>query len=213
MNDSSNEDHDAWHKYILKTIERLRTYVDITKSKSLLRRYFVMNAFDGTMTSLGIIIGAYISHISHPEVIVSVKIVGGIAMAISGFTGTYMTESAERANTLNELEDSMLTDLFDSIHGDASRYMSFFAALIDGSAPFLASLPSLLPFILSIFGFIPVYFAYFASVMIDLTILFLLGVFLGRISKRNAVYSGLKMIIAGIIVAGLALLIHGGFEA
>lgn len=211
MGDSSNEDHDAWHKYFWRLLKRLRTYVDITKSRSLLRRYFVMNAFDGTMTSLGIIIGAYISHISHLEVIISVKIVGGIAMAISGFTGTYMTESAERASMLNELEGSMLIDLVDSIHGDASRYMSFFAALIDGSAPLLASLPSLLPFILGIFGFLPVYLAYFASIMTDLTILFLLGAFLGKISERNAVYSGLKMIVAGIIVAVLALLINGGF--
>lgn len=171
-----------------------------------------MNAFDGTMTSLGIIIGSYVSHISDPEIIISVKIVGGIAMAISGFTGTYMTESAERAGMLNELEDSMLTDLGDSIHGGASRFMSFIAALIDGSAPFLASLPSLFPFISGVFGFIPVYLAYFVSITADLTILFLLGVFLGRISKRNAIYSGLKMVVAGIIVAVLALLINGGFE-
>ncbi|MGQ9680524.1 MAG: hypothetical protein ACUVV4_07145 [Candidatus Bathyarchaeia archaeon] len=131
MNDISEKEKNNQHWYLQNFLKNLRTYISITKSKSLLRRYFVMNAFDGTMTSLGIMIGAYISHIDDPAIIIGIKIVSGIAMVISGFTGTYMTENAERASLLNELEDSMLTNLDDSIHGTASRYVSFFAALVD----------------------------------------------------------------------------------
>ena len=212
MGSISGEEHGKWHKYFLRLYLKMETYLRITKSKPILRRYFIMNSFDGTMTSLGITIGSYISYISDPRILIGVKIVGGLAMAISGFTGTYMTESAERASLLNDLEDSMLTDLSDTIYGDASRYISFFAAMVDGSAPMLASLPGLIPFVLTLFGVIPIHYAFLTSIVADLTILFLLGVFLGRISGKNAIRSGLRMILAGILVTMLALLINGGFE-
>jgi len=191
-------------------LEEVGSYLRVTKARMILRRYFAMNAFDGAMTSLGVVIGSYISNIDDPRTVVGVIIVSGIAMAVSGFSGTYMTESAERSKSLNELEDAMLVDLEDTIYGRASRFVSFFAALIDGSAPFLASIPSVLPFVIVILGLAPIQFAFFASIGASLAILFLLGVFLGRVSEGNIIYSGVKMVIAGVAVALLALLINGG---
>ncbi len=51
--------------------------------------------------------------------IIGIIMIGGVAMAVSGFTGTYMTESAERSRSLNELEDAMLVDLKNTVHGEA----------------------------------------------------------------------------------------------
>jgi predicted membrane protein (TIGR00267 family) len=167
-----------------------------------------MNAFDGAMTSLGVVIGAYITNIVDPRAIIGVILVSGIAMAVSGFSGTYMTESAERNRSLNELEDAMLTDLDDTIYGEASRFVAIFAAFIDGSAPFLASIPAVVPFYLALIGVTPVGFAFTASIGASLLTLFLLGVFLGRVSDSNILYSGVKMVIAGVAVALLALLLN-----
>ncbi len=167
-----------------------------------------MNAFDGAMTSLGVVIGAYISQISDARAIIGVIIVSGIAMAVSGFSGTYMTESAERSRSLNELEDAMLVDLENTIYGHASRFVSLFAAFVDGSAPFLASIPAVVPFYLSIVGLLPLEIAFYASIGAALGILFLLGVFLGRVSEGNLLYSGFKMVVAGVAVALLALLLN-----
>ncbi len=167
-----------------------------------------MNAFDGAMTSLGVVIGAYISQISDARAIIGVIIVSGIAMAVSGFSGTYMTESAERSRSLNELEDAMLVDLENTIYGHASRFVSLFAAFVDGSAPFLASIPAVVPFLLSNVGLLPLEIAFYASVVAALGILFLLGVFLGRVSEGNLLYSGFKMVVAGVAVALLALLLN-----
>lgn len=191
-------------------IEEVGTYLRITKAQKILRRYFAMNAFDGAMTSLGVVIGAYISHIVDPGAVISVIIIGGVAMAVSGFSGTYMTESAERSKSLNELEDAMLVDLEDTIHGQASRFVSVFAALVDGSAPFMASMPSVLPFFLAQQGIAPLGFAFMASIGASLVTLFLLGLFLGKISERNVIYSGIKMVVAGVSVAILAILLNGG---
>ena len=184
------------------------TYLRVTRAQKILRRYFAMNAFDGAMTSLGVVIGAYISNISDPRAVTGVIIVSGIAMAVSGFSGTYMTESAERSRSLNELEDAMLVNLDDTIYGQASRFVSVFAAFVDGSAPFIASIPAVVPFYLSHMGFLPMEIAFYASIGAALAVLFLLGVFLGRIGEGNLLYSGIKMVVAGVAVALLALVLN-----
>jgi predicted membrane protein (TIGR00267 family) len=193
---------------IKEGLDEVTTYIRVCGAETILRRYFAMNAFDGAMTSLGVVIGAYISGISDPRSIIGVILVSAIAMMISGFSGTYMTESAERSCSLNELEDAMLVDLDDTIYGRASRFVSFFAAIVDGSAPFLASIPSVLPFIL-----VPAIMsnatAYLLSILASLSALFVLGIYLGKISGNNIIYSGFKMVISGILVAVLALLLNG----
>lgn len=211
----SSEDDDAensvygFSSRFINYFDELATYFRVTRAIRILRRYFAMNAFDGAMTSLGVVIGAYISKLGDPKAIIGVILVSGIAMAVSGFSGTYMTESAERNKSLNELENAMLTDLEDTIYGKASRFVSVFAAIVDGSAPFLASMPSIIPFYLSLFGFLPIQYAFFSSIGASLTTLFLLGVFLGLVSERNIIYSGVKMVIAGVAVALLALVLNG----
>jgi len=206
----SNDGIKRINSHISIRLEKFRTYIEITRAAKILRRYFVMNAFDGAMTSLGIVIGAYITHISDPGAVIGVIMVGGMAMAVSGFAGTYMAESAERSRSLRELEDAMFVNLENSIHGEASRFVSLFAALVDGSAPFLASLPSIFPFALVMMDMVPTPIAFLASTAASLVILFLLGVFLGRISEGNILYSGIKMVMAGIFVTLIALLINGG---
>ena len=141
--------------------------------------------------------------------VLGVILIGGVAMMISGFSGTYMTESAERSHSLNELEDAMLIDLDKTIYGRASRFVSIFAAVVDGSAPFLASLPAIIPFIVQRYGLINFSIAFNSSIILTLGTLFLLGVYLGRISKSNVFYSGLKMVLAGVAVALIAVFLNG----
>lgn len=183
--------------------------LQMTRSKGILRRYFVMNAFDGAMTSLGVVIGSYVTSIEDPRTMMGIIIMSGVAMAVSGFSGTYMTESAERERSLNELEGSMLINLDETMYGRASRFVSLFAALVDGSAPFIASLPCILPFALTLLGLLPIHIAFYSSITASLVVLFVLGVFLGRLSEKHTFLSGIKMVVAGIFVALVALLLGG----
>jgi predicted membrane protein (TIGR00267 family) len=212
--DDSSEDKEPDSSHNIGSVfvgylDEVGSYLRVTKAQRILRRYFAMNAFDGAMTSLGVVIGAYISNIADPKAVIGVIIMSGVAMAVSGFSGTYMTESAERSKSLNELEDAMLIDLEDTIYGQASRFVSFFAAFVDGSAPFIASIPSVIPFYLSHIRLLSLGIAFVASMGASLLTLFLLGIFLGRVSQRNVIYSGFKMVIAGVAVAILALLLNG----
>jgi len=198
---------DRVHNSIKDGLEDIETYFQVTGAQKIIRRYFAMNAFDGAMTSLGVVIGAYLSQIHEPRSVVGVIITSGIAMMVSGFSGTYMTERAERSHSLNELEDAMLINLDDTVYGRASRFISVFAALVDGSAPFIASIPSLTPFLL-VPGLIDIGRAFIVSMGASLLTLFILGVYLGRISGENILYSGLKMVVSGAAVAVIALLLN-----
>jgi len=188
-------------------LSEISQYFTVTGAQKIIRRYFAMNAFDGAMTSLGVVMGAWLGHIADPRSVIGVILSGGVAMMVSGFSGTYMTESAERNHSLNELEDAMLINLDDTIYGQASRFVSVFAALVDGSAPFFAAVPALIPFILvpSVFA---IETAFIVSIAASMLTLFLLGVYLGRISGENILISGAKMVVSGIAVALIALLLN-----
>ena len=192
---------------IKNSLEDIETYFQVTGAQKIIRRYFAMNAFDGAMTSLGVVIGAYLSQILDERSVIGVIITSGIAMMVSGFSGTYMTERAERSHSLNELEDAMLVNLDDTVYGRASRFISVFAALVDGSAPFIASIPSVIPFLL-VPRLIDLATAFVAAIGASLFPLFILGVYLGRISGENILYSGLKMVVSGAAVAIIALLLN-----
>jgi predicted membrane protein (TIGR00267 family) len=192
---------------IKEKISELTQYLRVTGAQKIIRRYFAMNAFDGAMTSLGVIMGAWLGNISDPSSIIGVILTGGVAMMVSGFSGTYMTESAERNHSLNELEDAMLINLDNTIYGQASRFVSLYAALVDGSAPFFASIPAVTPFLLvpSIFA---IQTAFFISIIASMLTLFSLGVYLGTISGENFLVSGAKMVVSGVAVAIIALLLN-----
>ena len=211
MEEPSEDDQrngiDRVQESIKNSLDDIDTYFQVTGAQKIIRRYFAMNAFDGAMTSLGVVIGAYLSQILDPRSVIGVIITSGIAMMVSGFSGTYMTERAERSHSLNELEDAMLVNLDDTVYGRASRFISVFAALVDGSAPFIASIPSVVPFLL-VPGLIDVATAFIAAIGASLFTLFILGVYLGRISGENILYSGLKMVVSGAAVAVIALLLN-----
>ena len=143
---------------------KVRSYLKITQMSPIARRYFVKNGFDGSMTALGIIVGSWIIRASDPQIIVTAGLGACLAMGISGLFGAYMTERAERKRDLKNLENAMLTDLKNSIHNDASDFVSVYAALIDGTSPMLTAIISLIPFILTLTGVMVIWDAYIISI-------------------------------------------------
>jgi len=181
-------------------LKKFKYYLNISKVTPISRRCFVKNGFDGAMTALGIIVGAYISSVTNSLWIISAGIGVSIAMGLSGFFGAYITEESERSITLNNLEKSMLKKLDKSVIGKAEKFATLWVALIDGLSPFIIAMISLIPFVLSILKIIPISYAIYSSLGITLFILFLLGIYLGRVSKKNIMISGFKMLVAGLIL-------------
>ncbi|MCJ7613695.1 hypothetical protein MUO71_02875, partial [Candidatus Bathyarchaeota archaeon] len=63
-------------------IKRIRLYIQITEMGPIARRYFVKNGFDGSMTMLGIIVGAWVVNVTQPEIIVTAGLGACLAMGI-----------------------------------------------------------------------------------------------------------------------------------
>lgn len=188
-------------------------YVKVTDMEGIARRYFFKNGFDGSMTMLGIVVGSWIAGVQNPGFIVAAGLSACLAMGVSGLFGAYMTEKAERERSLKTLEESMLTDMNDTIHGDASNFVSVYAAIIDGASPALTAVFSLIPFFLSLTGVLAIREAYRISLTLTMILLFSLGLYLGRIAKesvRMRLVYGVGMATAGLIVAAVVLL-FGGF--
>jgi len=188
-------------------LQQLREYEDIAKVGEIARRYFAMNAFDGVLTMIGVLVGNYSAGVESARVVISTGLATSMAIGVSGFWGAYFTESAERKRGLDDLESYTLTDLNETKIGRASRAAAIVVSLVDGFAPFLAAMVVLLPFFLtSLWG--NIYHSYYLSMAMALGVLFVLGAFLGAISRENMALTGVKMIGAGLLAMVLGYLLR-----
>lgn len=202
-------EHWEFHEHINNGVARLREYDRLTGMGQIARRYLAMNAFDGVLTIIGVLMGNYIGGIRTPGVVIRTGLATCIAMGISGLWGAYLTEAAERQRELAELERATLTNLANTKIGRASRSAVVIAALVDGLAPFAAALLALIPFFTApLLGHILA--SYILSLVIGLASLFGLGMFLGRISGHNLLVYGLRTVVAGVICIGLSFLLGTG---
>ena len=189
-----------------KTLKKWKQYSKISGVGSITRRYFVMNAFDGALTMLGVVIGAYVAGVlNNSTIIISAGIAGSIAMGASGMSGAYMTEKAERRKKIKELERAMLTDLSDGLHSKSHRFATFFAAIVDGVSPALAAMAVISPFFFANFGIIDPEIAFYACIGLTLSVLVLLGIYLAKISDESMIRYGLQMLVVGTITAVLCV--------
>jgi predicted membrane protein (TIGR00267 family) len=181
----------------------------ITRSHGILRRYFVVNGFDGALTMLGLIVGFLVSAPASMTVIINACMGAAIALGMSGMSSAYISESAERRRELGKLERAMLADLGESAHGEAARHVPLVIALVNGSAPLVISIIILLPLWLWNAGVpLPVSPLY-ASIIMALLLIFLLGVFLGRIAGVSWLRSGLQTLLVAVMTAVLIYLFAG----
>lgn len=174
---------------------------------AILRRYFAMNAFDGTITTLGVIMGAFIAGVKEPKIVLITTIATSFAFFISGFWSAYITEEAERKRALHTLEKKMLRSLKKSRLGRATKIIALEAALVNGLSPFMMALIIIMPFMLAHSFAFSIYFAFQYSIVIALCLLGLLGAHLALISKQSILKLGLKMLFAGILTIALAVLL------
>jgi len=194
-----------------RELERLREYNDVADIGKIARRYFAMNSFDGILTILGVLTGNYLAGVRVPGVIIMTGMATSISMGVSGLWGAYLTESAERQRSLDDLETYTLTDLSQTRIGRAGRVAAVVVSVVDGVAPLLASSLVLLPFFLSdILG--SVLYCYYLALIIAMAGLFGLGAFLGRISQKSMLVAGLRMIVAGVVSLLLSYLLEGAVE-
>ncbi len=193
-------------------IARIMHALELTQGVEIARRYLAMNAFDGALTMLGLILGGLFT--INPldptpgfNAIILAAVGTNIAMAISGFSGSYLAERAERDREVDDLGKAMLTDMSESLYAKASRTTSIVVTIVDGSSSAIAGFLVIMPLLLVPMGILHYQTAFYIGIGICMLLLFLLGLFLGSISKKNIWSYGAKTLLAGILTAIMMILI------
>jgi predicted membrane protein (TIGR00267 family) len=183
--------------------KKLALLLDITRSRSLMRRYFVVNGFDGALTMLGIIMGFYVSDRANLSIIINSCFGAAIALGMSGLSSAYISESAEQKKELQKLEQAMLKKLDGSAYAQATRLLPFLIAAVNGLSPLVISLIIILPIWVATLPLELPFDALEFALLLALSILFLLGVFLGSTSGTNWLWAGLRTIFIATITLSL----------
>ncbi len=193
---------------IRESIKTLKSQFELTKSGAIARRYFVIGAFDGALTILGVILGAYVAKVSMDpaiaeQLIVGAGVAGAVALAVSSAVGAYEAERVEHVLSHKHLEKAMLCAV-EGTRKEAIGVSIFVSALAHGVAPLVAAFVPLIPFF-----FMPLDEAVVTGTIITLAFLFALGAYLGSLIKEMIVYTGLRFVIAGLATS-IALILVGG---
>lgn len=193
----------------MSILSQINLLLRITHSNDIMRRYFVVNGFDGALTMMGLMIGFLVSIPAELSTVINVCLGTAIALAMSGVSSAYVSESAERQHALGKLEEAMISDLHDSAYGDAMRWTPLLIALVNGLSPLLFSLLILIPLLLSNTGMLLPISPLYIAIIIALVIIFLLGSFIGRIAKTPWWHSGIRTLLVAIITASIIFLFTG----
>ncbi len=187
-------------------LEEIKTYNQIVGISEIARRYFAMNAFDGILTTIGVLAGNYLAGVRDLSIPIRIGIATSIAMGISGLWGAYLTETAERQRELSDLQKISLIDQTNTSIGRASRFAVIVVSIVDGLAPALSAMIVMIPLFLGSIIQNPI-LSYALAGGIALLSLFALGIFLGKVSNKNLIVFGFKTLLAGLAAIAINFLL------
>ncbi len=190
----------------MRLLEDVRFLLEITHSRGIARRYFVVNGFDGALAMLGLTMGFYVSDPVNTATALSACLGTAIALMMSGVSSAYVSEAAERKKELRELEEAMIADLTDSAHARAARLVPVMIAAVNGLSPFGIALLIIAPLWLTELGVALPLQPLDLAIIIAFSSIFLLGLLLGRISGAFWLWTALRTVLIALVTSLLILL-------
>lgn len=176
--------------------------------RSLSRRYFVANGFDGTLTSIGVVVGAYLSGVEDGLALIGIGLGAAVGLGTSGIWSVWEIERAETSREREHLERAMLTSLEDTQLTRDLRNEQTVHALAAASGPVIGVTVTLLPFLFE--GvFLTMFQAVVTSILLGVLLLGGVGAYMGLISKQRWYVAAVRMGLAGIVVAVISVLLPG----
>ncbi|MEA3408410.1 MAG: VIT1/CCC1 transporter family protein [Chloroflexota bacterium] len=196
---------------LIRKLDQFAEYRELSEVDEIARRALSNNAFDGILTILGVVMGAYVAGVKDPSVVLLTGVSTCVAIGVSGAWGRYFGESAERKNEMQQLGQAMLLDLNQMTktrQARASQFAVLVVSAVDGLAPLVAGLITVLPFFFA--GLLPsILYAYIGSILMAFASLFALGAFLANLAKENLIRGGLRLIMAGVVSVIFSFLLNG----
>ncbi|WP_020410815.1 hypothetical protein [Hahella ganghwensis] len=185
----------------------LQYVIRLTKSQGIARRYLITNGFDGAFTMLGLNMGFYVSNHTDLNVVFHACLGAAIALAVSGLSSAYISESAERLKSLRELEQAMVADLSGTVHAQAVKIIPVWVALVNSVSPLIVVIVITAPVWLALANLNPFPDPVATSILVAFAVLFALGVYAGKIGGTSLFRTGLRTLMIGIAISMLVLLI------
>jgi len=182
---------------------KVKMAVEMHDLLPIARRYFVIGAFDGALTIMGVILGAYAAGALTKNLVLVAGSATAIALSVSSAVGAYEAERIESAIQHKEIERAMLSTV-KGTRKESAKVGNLASAFVHGIAPLIAALVPLVPFFLMSESD-----AMVAAIVITISFLFVMGAYLGSLMKEMIFYTGLRFVAAGLITAIIVFLLHG----
>ncbi|NHX37741.1 MULTISPECIES: VIT1/CCC1 transporter family protein [Halolamina] len=189
-------------------LRRLVRALEREDVRSISRRYFISNGFDGALTSIGVTVGAYLSGIPDGLTVFSIGIGAAIGLGTSGVWSVWEIERAEKRAERARIEHAMLTDLADTRVQRQQAGARQVNALMSGIGPIIGVVLPMVPF-LAEGTLLSMRAATLISIGVAVGILFAFGAYLATISEQSWLVAGARMGLAGVLVAVLNFLLPG----
>jgi predicted membrane protein (TIGR00267 family) len=176
--------------------------------RSIARRYFVSNGFDGTLTSIGVVVGAVLSGVPDGLTVVKIGLGAAVGLTTSAVWSVWEIERAETRAEIRRIERAMLTDLDDTRVQRERSGARLFHATMSGLGPLVGILVPLTPFLFegTLLGMGQ---AAVVSVGLGVGVLGAFGAYMGSISGQRWYVAAARMGLAGLVVAGVNVLLPG----
>lgn len=172
------------------------------------RRYFISNGFDGTLTSIGIIVGAVLSGIPDGLTVIKIGLGAAIGLGTSAVWSVWEIERAETRAEIIRIEQAMLTDLDDTRIDQERRGARLIHAVLSGLGPLIGILVPLSPFALESTVF-TMEEAALIAVGLGIVVLGAFGAYMGSISGQRWYVAAARMGLAGLVVAVINFFLPG----
>ncbi len=176
--------------------------------RALARRYFVANGFDGTLTSTGVVVGAVLAGQDSGFAVIAIGLGAAVGLGTSGIWSVWEIERAETSREREKIESAMLTTLADTRYSRDLRNEQIVLSLSAATGPVLGILITLIPFLFE-GTLLSMTQAAVLSVALGVCLLGSIGAYMGHISKQRWYIAAIRMGLAGIVVAGLTVLLPG----
>ena len=175
---------------------------------SIARRYFISNGFDGTLTSVGVIVGAVLSGIPDGDTVIQIGLGAAVGLGTSAVWSVWEIERAETRAEIKRLERAMLSDLEDTRVERAQQGARVVHATASGLGPLIGVIVPLVPFAFegSVLSMVE---AGFLGVALGICVLAVFGAFMASVSEQRWYVAAVRMALAGLVVAVINIFLPG----
>jgi predicted membrane protein (TIGR00267 family) len=162
---------------------------------------FLRGFIDGSLSTLGIVIGA---SSGLPSIIIAAAVGGTLANGISNMLSAISATRAEQYKELRDVEKAMVgKELKDSEPDRRIGKQTIIAGGVDGLATMIGGGIPIIPYL-----FLTGLQAILISTGLVVLAVFLIGIYLGKLSRKNILLSALKMTFFAVVVAAVVYLIQ-----